>query len=478
IIISSVIGTGVFSGNGEALSTAGPLGLIITVMVLGLIAVCVGETVSELVQVWAVPNAVYEYIYAFVDKDLAAVIALLYWYSFSSAFAVQMLGAANLLTYWLPDNTWPPFVFYGVVPWVLVAVNMLGVRIYGWIETVFGFLKVVLLFSVTCLLYYISNKAITDGLQYNPNTTLSKAHAFFQAIPSVAYSYIGIETAVIAAFEAKTSRSMAVPSRISHWYIFLSYFLCTLGIALTVRWDNPHLRRALGDLQEPRSNSAVIIAIFADGQASLAGFVNGCLIMSLVSAANTSLYISSRTLYGLVVTLNGSNFVSRWLKGFGLIWRTTGVPTRSLFFTMVAFYWLPWLNQLQSITVDSVLKTLSLTASMATILVWAGLCLAFHRYELWSVSTYNDLRKFVRGTLAYENCEDRMVWNVGMSFQPWLARLGFLGCILVLVSASATWWSVQATVLNVASAYAPVSLHGFGYVRMVLTRTAIAHRSL
>jgi amino acid permease len=80
-----VIGTGVFSGNGEALFLSGPLGLLLTIIVLGFIAICVGETISELVQVWAVPNAIYEYISAFVDRDLAAVVAVLYWYVFPLA---------------------------------------------------------------------------------------------------------------------------------------------------------------------------------------------------------------------------------------------------------------------------------------------------------------------------------------------------------------------------------------------------------
>ncbi len=170
---------------------------------------------------------------------------------------------------------------------------------------------------------------------------------------------MGIETSVIAAFESRSSRSMAIPSRIIHWYTFIFYVLCTLGLALTVKWTDEHLTLPLEKLSYPKSNSPTILAIFKSprlGTTSLPGFVNGCLIMSVVSAAATSLYIASRTLYGLVYSLQGSNWVSRQLKGLGSIWRATGVPSKALITTVLLFYWLPWLYQIPGnrVTVEDV----------------------------------------------------------------------------------------------------------------------------
>ncbi|KAK3377587.1 amino acid permease-domain-containing protein [Podospora didyma] len=472
IVISAVIGTGVFSGNGEALYLSGPVGLLLDVIALGVLTLCVGETVSELVQVWAVPNAVYEYVAAFVDRDIAWVVAILYWYSFAAAFASQMIAAAKLFQYWGLAPIWPPLIFFGLVPVALFVINMAGIHVYGWVETFFGLLKAVLLFGVTCVLYDISTKdnyagpdgPITEWIQHDPNLTSNAAHAVFYGMPAVAYSFIGIETAIVAAFESQSSRSMAFPSRFTHWFIYVTYLMCTLGLALTVRWDDEHLQRPLAELHDPRSNSPTIIAIFKDGRTTLAGFVNGCLIMSVVSAATTSLYVASRTLYGLVYSLSGTNWFSNQLKYIGFIWRTTGVPTRALIITAMLFYWQPWLYQIGTVTVDDVLSTLSTTASMACVVVWGFLCLAFHRFELWTrrcrnalLDTQNgNLRHFIRGTTAYEECPDRKVWNLGMSFQPWLARVGVIGSLMVSVTASASWWKPgkSATVLNVASAYA------------------------
>jgi hypothetical protein len=72
------------------------------------------------------------------------------------------------------------------------------------------------------------------------------------------------------------------------------------------------------------------------------------------------------------------------------------------------------------------------------------------------------MQRFIRGDSAYHDSPERggSVWNALMTFQPWLARIGFLGSLLVMASASAQWWfdtSRTATVVSVASAFGPVS---------------------
>lgn len=122
-------------------------------------AICVAETVSELVQLWTVPNAVYYYVKYFVDTEAAWVVTALYWYSYAAVFAVQMLGAAKLVQFWDLTALWPPFIFYLIVPFLLLFINLASVRLYGWIETFFGILKSILILGVICTLYDISTKS-------------------------------------------------------------------------------------------------------------------------------------------------------------------------------------------------------------------------------------------------------------------------------------------------------------------------------
>lgn len=128
-MFSSVIGTGVFTGNAKALELAGPGGFLFAVAILGLLACCVGETISELVQLFPTPNAVFEYVKAFVDEEWAWVVTIQYFYVNASVFATLMLGAASLMKYWDPGDVLPPVLFYVVAPVALFFINFTGIKV-------------------------------------------------------------------------------------------------------------------------------------------------------------------------------------------------------------------------------------------------------------------------------------------------------------------------------------------------------------
>jgi amino acid transporter len=52
IIISAVVGTSAFTNAGQVLALAGPVGLLVAIILTGAIAASTGETVGEMVQVW------------------------------------------------------------------------------------------------------------------------------------------------------------------------------------------------------------------------------------------------------------------------------------------------------------------------------------------------------------------------------------------------------------------------------------------
>ena len=56
-----MIGSGIFSGNGEALKAAGPGGLMIALLVVGLVTIAMLEGLSEMIQLFAAPNALVRY---------------------------------------------------------------------------------------------------------------------------------------------------------------------------------------------------------------------------------------------------------------------------------------------------------------------------------------------------------------------------------------------------------------------------------
>jgi len=180
--------------------------------------------------------------------------------------------------------------------------------------------------------------------------------------------YVGIESTMLAAYEAKSRNEIQWPSRCLHWVVATFYFFCTLGITLTVSWRNPklpipfghtplethnaqrHLTR--GAYDSPSTTSPTILAIYGF-RPGIAGVINGFLIFSVLSAGNSSLYYASRALWGLTYGLKGGSPISKRLRGLSVLMNRTCSPARAIFFTWIAFSWVPFLT-LASFTANDV----------------------------------------------------------------------------------------------------------------------------
>lgn len=173
-------------------------------------------------------------------------------------------------------------------------------------------------------------------------------------IPILAFGFLGVESVAMTAFEARSSRSLRLPSQTLSYFTLLIYFLCLLGQCLNVPWTNDHLPLVYGgigngftdtkDLVDPRSSSLTVIALWLWGKKHMAGFLNGAMIFSTLSASNTSLYVASRTLYGLALDIPTTTWLGRFLHSFSVVVPKTGVPARALIMTAFAFFWLPFIN--------------------------------------------------------------------------------------------------------------------------------------
>lgn len=71
---------GLFDNSGEILGIAGPAGALISYIVVGIGVICIMEGIAEMIGHWPIANAMVEFVKAFVDKDLAIVVGLAYWY--------------------------------------------------------------------------------------------------------------------------------------------------------------------------------------------------------------------------------------------------------------------------------------------------------------------------------------------------------------------------------------------------------------
>ena len=176
------------------------------------------------------------------------------------------------------------------------------------------------------------------------------------AIPLIAYSFLGVEIVAVTAFEARDLKSLRGSSQIIAYVILLIYFLCAIGETLNVKWTNSDLPVIYGGVGNSTatsttsdtttgSSSMIIIAAVKAGIANMPGFLNGCLLFSVLSASNTSLYVASRTLYGLTRKIpRSANPFMKIFHSFSFVIPSTGVPAAALIVSAISFFWLPFLQ--------------------------------------------------------------------------------------------------------------------------------------
>jgi amino acid permease len=165
------------------------------------------------------------------------------------------------------------------------------------------------------------------------------------AIPIATYAFGGVEIIAVTAIEARDpSKSLKRPSRSIAIILAVAYLLSVLGFYLNVSWQDPSLP-SMSSRANQHTTSGTSVVLIATGKSNIPGlskFLNGCLIMAVFSAANTTLYVASRTLFGLTKTIKpGGPALSKLLYRLGTTNPSTRVPSWAVVVSALAFVWLP-----------------------------------------------------------------------------------------------------------------------------------------
>jgi amino acid transporter len=150
-------------------------------------------------------------------------------------------------------------------------------------------------------------------------------------IPVITYAFLGLEIFALTALEAhRPKKSLKYPATLTAWITAAIYFFSALAFYLNVGWQDPSLpglpdRIAQGNLtatlstngtQSTQSQSIVVIALRHANIPTLIDFFNGCLILTVLSTANTILYAASRALFGVTKEVNRNDKHWGWISKF------------------------------------------------------------------------------------------------------------------------------------------------------------------
>ena len=278
------------------------------------------------------------------------------------------------------------------------------------------------------------------------------------------------------------------------------YLFCVIGEYLNVNWRDPALPQAyinpefklkngLSKRAEAplRSQAIIVIAALRANHRNIAGFLNGCIMLSALSASNTSLYVASRVLYGMTRKINKFSKLG-FLRPLGSVWHRTGVPVRALVASFAAFVWLPFLKLKAGVATDvrtppwkynaySPIPAFRHREHFSKCML--PTCMGFTLSRFYSISPVvcgplicnksnfiSNMSRFSKHKAyikrRYPEHDRLSVTSQSTTLlaqiQPLPAYIGMIGSLLiVLVFTTATWWSTQPTFKKVAVAYGAVS---------------------
>ncbi|EST09143.1 Amino acid permease/ SLC12A domain protein [Kalmanozyma brasiliensis GHG001] len=309
IAIGGIIGPGLLVGSGQALASAGPVGALIAFAITGLIVFFVLQALGEMATLFAIRGSFVEYAGRFVDPALGFVCGWVYWELWISVLANEYNAVAIVIRYWDGAQVVPTGAWIAIF-WVLfMGLSMLGVLAYGEVEFVLATIKVIgiVIFFILSIVInvggsgdqgYLGFRYFRDPGPFN-GTGIDALNGIAKILVVSATLYAGTEATAITAAEAKNPRrSVPIAIKSVFWRILILY----LGTIFFIGLNVPSNDNQLVSATSKAAASPLTIALRRGGIGAAASVINALIILSVISAGNSSLYIASRTLQSLGAT--------------------------------------------------------------------------------------------------------------------------------------------------------------------------------
>ncbi|PVV02891.1 hypothetical protein BB560_002645 [Smittium megazygosporum] len=316
IAIGGTIGTGLFVASGGSFPLAGPGGTLVAFIISGLILLFVMNSLAEMSTFIPIAGSFNSFAERFVDPALGFAVAYNYWYSWIITSANDIVASGLIMQYWLPDVK--PIIWNFVVFVIVVGLNLFGSRIYGETEFWLALIKVVAISLFIIVGILVASGAIggkTYGFKnwgYKDGPFVDGPLGFLKVFIISNYSFQGAEIVGITAGESKDpSRSVPRAIRTIFWRILLFYVLTVFLIGLIVPYDDPNLLKSGA---QNVAYSPLVIVLRMGGIKPAADIMNGVILTSVLSAANSGLYLTSRSLYSLSIEGKGPKIFGRVTK--------------------------------------------------------------------------------------------------------------------------------------------------------------------
>ncbi|KAJ5140427.1 Dicarboxylic amino acid permease [Penicillium atrosanguineum] len=313
IAIGGAIGTGLIIGTGEALAKAGPGSILIAYTWVGFIVYLVMCALGEMAAWLPLPSGFTGYAVRFCDPALGFAVGWTYWFKYILVTPNQLTAGALVISYWIPAEKVNPGVWITVFLLLIICINYFGVKFFGEFEFWLSSFKVVVILGIILLSFILMLGGGPDhdrkGFRYwkNPGAfaeyidtgAAGRFYAFWSTMVSATFAYLGTELVGVTVGEAQNPRR-TIPRaiRLTFYRILVFYVLSVLLVGTLVKYNDPKLAFAV-NASSSAAASPFVVAIENAGIPALSHILNACILLFVFSAANSDLYIATRTIYGL-----------------------------------------------------------------------------------------------------------------------------------------------------------------------------------
>lgn len=318
------------------------------------------------------------------------------------------------MEFWLPN--FPSYVWSIIFLILILSLNLFSVKGYGEAEYWFALIKV-LVVIVFIILGILVDTGVLGGVNYGVETFKYggvQGIGVLSTFLTAGFSFQGTELIGVAAGESENPRKN-VPKAIKQvfWRILLFYILAIFIIGLIIPYDDPLLLKSdVSDI----SISPFTLVFQKAGLSAAAHFMNAVILTTVLSAGNSGLYASSRTLYDLALENKAPKFFTRITKN--------GIPIYCVLATAI----IGMLAFLTSLFGNGVVYNWLLSISgIAGFIAWLGIAASHYRFRKAYIAQgykLEDLpfkaRLFPIGPIfAFGICSFVLV---GQGYDTWMAR--------------------------------------------------------
>ncbi|MGW5972053.1 amino acid permease [Streptomyces sp. NPDC055186] len=397
IALGGVIGAGLFVGSGAGIAAAGP-SIVLAYTLSGLLVMLVMRMLGEMSAAHPSSGSFSAHAERALGPWAGFTAGWAFWVLLCTAVGLEGIGAAKIVTGWLPGT--PEWAWVALFMVVFCGTNLAAVKNFGEFEFWFAALKVgaISLFLVLGVLALTGVLPGTDSPGASNLTELfpNGGEGLVIGLLASVFAYGGLETVTIAAAESENPvKGVAVAVRTAMWRIALFYIGSMAVVVALVPWNSPAVVES----------GPYVAALDRLGIPGAGQLMNVVVLVALLSAMNANIYGASRIAYSLVERGQGP-------KVLALV--SAGVPRLAVlassvfgFLCVLLSYWRP----------DDVFSWL-LNMIGAVILV------------VWIFIAVSQLR--LRRALELQTPEKLVVRMWAFPWLTWIALAGMAGVFVLM----------------------------------------------